>query len=91
MNKNSCFQYIFREPEKPLVAAFWCKYCTLQCSSKIDFDMHCSGKSHTKKLAMHGLLGTNLSGMSTPGDVTNLVNITQAPHPTTYSEKAAYR
>ena len=90
--------YFFREPEKPSEALFWCTFCTLQCSSKIDFDMHCSGKSHAKKLALHQLSGKNVNEISTPADTTNVVKIAQAPQTvnhisfsTTYNVNATFR
>ena len=70
---------------------FWCKYCTLQCSSQIDFDTHCSGKSHAKKLKIHQVLGINMNETSFPTATINVADISQALNPTTYCENATYR
>ena len=81
----------YREPDNPKGNMFWCKYCTLQCSSQIDFDTHCSGKSHAKKLKVHQVLGIKMNETTFPKDSINVADISQALNPTTYCENATYR
>ena len=78
----------FREPETP---SFWCKPCTLQCSSQVDYDMHCSGKSHFKKVAMQSAVGTNIIETPNTCQSVNVVTVSRPPQLALNIEAAAFK
>ena len=53
--------------------------------------MHCSGKSHAKKLKIQELMGDNVNGESNEITTLNVVNVDQSLNPITYGENATYR
>ena len=53
--------------------------------------MHCSGKSHAKKLKIHELLGVNVNEDSNETPKSNVVNIDSSFNPITYGDNATYR
>ena len=71
--------------------SFWCKPCTLQCSSQVDFDMHCSGKAHNKKLLSLTALGNGIVTIPSPSNPINIVNIGQTQQPLINMESSAFR
>ena len=82
------FFVIPRVPEMP---SFWCKPCTLQCSSQVDFDMHCSGKAHNKKVLSQAALGNGIGTIPSPINPINIVNIGQTQQPLINMESSAFR
>ena len=80
--------FIHSVPETP---SFWCKPCTLQCSSQVDFDMHCSGKAHNKKVLSQAALGNGIGTIPSPINPINIVNISQTQQPLMNIESSAFR
>ena len=80
--------FIHSVPETP---SFWCKPCTLQCSSQVDFDMHCSGKAHNKKVLSQAALGNGNIAIPSPINPINIVNIGQPQQPLINMESSAFR